>query len=131
MKNLIGRKILNIEFCPSKDLFRISTDQGPLYYEAYGECCSSTYVEWVNHSCMIGATVIFVEDKKAPDHPEYNENFYERVDAYGHTIMHSNGYTDVYSWNVSNGYYSGYLMPILEQDNYSTLAWKPVGDWDV
>lgn len=103
MENLIGLKIKEIRLDVNKEILEFDTDQGTLIYEAYGDCCSSSWIEHLNNLSEPNATVISVEEKDISD--KNSEDGEEKF--YFYTIKTDKGDIDIEMRNSSNGYYGG------------------------
>ena len=74
LKELVGKRIESIDM-ESNEAIRFNTDAGPICYAAYGDCCSSTWVEHVEGvDRLIGATVGATDDIKLPDRGSLHEH---------------------------------------------------------
>lgn len=77
-------------------------------YKALGDCCSGSWIEHIDGlSRLIGNTVFEVVEKEMPQPPQGD---YESLQAYGWTLITTQGYTDIEMRNESNGYYGGWVQ---------------------
>lgn len=109
MKELIGKKVNAVYVGNADEVLLFSTDDGPIAYETYGDCCSETwFADIIGVSALIGGVVRTVEDS-VPEN--YNEDDgrgrQECEEVYGHKITTDKGYVDIVYRNSSNGYYGG------------------------
>lgn len=108
MNELIGNKIDGLWMIGQHTLV-FDTRRGPLGYVTDGECCSETwFADIIGVDCLLGGTVVSVEDLPLDDYNTDDGRGTQEVDrAYGHKITTEKGSCDVVYRNSSNGYYGG------------------------
>lgn len=105
-KLLVGTTLLGVEW--DDDEISFITDKGRLRAYVYGDCCSSTWVESVEHPVRgYPAKVLEVRETELP-WPEPNRE-YDVLSSYGLRVVTENGDLDIDYRNDSNGYYGGSL----------------------
>ncbi len=115
MKDLLGKTINRIFVNENQEKIVFETDQGPIAYEGYGDCCSETwFADFTGVEALLGARIIKVEglDLSAltDDYGNAKDNrTRQEFDAlYGVKFITPQGYADLIYRNSSNGYYGGY-----------------------
>lgn len=111
LKDLIGRKIVDIQINDEKDALKFVFESGlPIWLSAVGDCCSSSWFENLSGvEALIGHTINEVLDREMPPDqdntggPEYGEC----IRFYGWTFVTGYGRADLEMRNSSNGYYGG------------------------
>jgi hypothetical protein len=104
-ENLEGKKILSIEV--NEQLLRFNLPHSAVCYEAYGDCCSSSYIESIdnpeifNDAIFLGAESVSGETKEVSGCEYHKWTFYK--------FKTSKGMATLSFRNESNGYYNGYL----------------------
>ena len=110
---LIGKEIVSFEMDGLGDWIRFHFDKGaPVRLEAYGDCCSRTWIESIDAPLALIGTVVAVEEIEMPDLGSVGTPKHENVDSvryYGLKITTSNGVAVLDYRNDSNGYYGGSL----------------------
>ena len=113
-KALVGKTI--IDYVISKDRGSITftlQDAEPVILDAFGDCCSSTWIESIDMDAALkGGVVGTVEDINMPnlgdiatEHCEYPDS----IAYYGLKIITNKGHSIIDYRNNSNGYYGGSL----------------------
>lgn len=106
---LVGKTIQQYEIGPCGDHIKFTfTDGGSVQLDAYGDCCSTTWVESIDAPEALYGKVLIAEQIDMPDLP-YDENEYECVKFYGLKIVTDKGHAVIDYRNSSNGYYGGSL----------------------
>lgn len=108
MKELIGKKIESI-FIDGKEqeLIKFNTDQGPVVYDTYGDCCSETwFADITGIDALIGHTVMEVE-KVDMGEVDDGRTRQEVDEVYSVKFKTTGGHADIVYRNSSNGYYGG------------------------
>jgi len=105
LKELIGVTIYKVT--KNRDQIILDTDAGQFSLEAYGDCCSTTWIESIdNEDALIGtvqeACNIPMPDLGTPEECECRE-------YYGLKIVTNKGRAVIDYRNDSNGYYGGSL----------------------
>ena len=104
---LIGKTIRAVTLDASRDELTFTTDEAVVRYRAYGDCCSSSWVEHLSDtSAVIGSPVVSVSEY-APDTEVVAESDYDHIQQYGWRIQTAKGGLDIEMRNSSNGYYGG------------------------
>lgn len=114
MNRLIGKTIFSISVGPEKEWIEfIITDGEKFHYDAFGDCCSSSWIESIEDiDNLIGETVISVDAKHIR---RGEEGTYECLEVMNYDINTSKGACTIDFRNASNGYYGGYLEFIESQ----------------
>lgn len=116
---LIGHTVEAVYVNEDKTALAFLTEVGPLVFVAYGDCCSSTWVEHVTLDFKRGE-VTQITYPEMPDDP--NDDRDEVVSCYGANInIGYRGTIAVEYRNGSNGYYGGNMQYTPGQ---SADTWK-------
>lgn len=104
---LKGRTITRVEF-PNETRLIFHTTEGPLAYDAEGDCCSQSWVESIsaNLFAVTDATVREIREKRLTFDGTRQEE--DKVDFV--TLVTDKGYFDIEFRNSSNGYYGGWMQ---------------------
>lgn len=118
MKELIGKKITGLRVNDDQTVLAFDTDQGAVYYIAYGDCCSeSWFADITGVGALIGGTVRMVDEVKMDGYNvDDGRGRQESDQAYGYKITTDKGYADIVFRNSSNGYYGGWLDLLTSQE---------------
>lgn len=106
---LHGKKILSIEW--SEDTLRFNLEGDAVCFEAYGACCSRSYIESLdNPEIFKDATFLSVEsvsgkEKELNDYDVHKWTFYK--------FKTNKGMCTLSFRNESNGYYDGHLERVF------------------
>lgn len=104
-ESLIGKTIQSFKW--DKDKIILHFDDGnEITGEAFGECCSITWLESIDLPNNIAGTLISIEDIPMPNQP-YDKDQYDCLQFYGVKIVTSKGSAVIDYRNSSNGYYGG------------------------
>lgn len=101
----IGKTIESFDWTEDAIVIRF-TDGNEITGEAFGDCCSSTWLESIDLPGNISGTLVAVENIAMPDQP-YDKEKYECLQFYGVKISTSKGSAVIDYRNSSNGYYGG------------------------
>jgi hypothetical protein len=101
----IGKSIASFDWTQDSITIRF-TDGNEITGEAFGDCCSTTWLESIDLPANISGTLVSIEDIGMPDQP-YDEKDYECLQFYGVKITTSKGSAVIDYRNESNGYYGG------------------------
>lgn len=115
MNELIGKKIKKLYI--NEKYLKFDTDQGPVVYEVYGECCShSVFYDFYGVKNLLenGKVIDVSEVELHPDLSKDTKKYQEEIQVYGYQITTESEkfgpVTSVVSFrNYSNGYYGGFL----------------------
>lgn len=130
MAELVGRKISKVLLdSNAQEVLGFETDEGAIYYEAEGDCCSeSWFADIVNFPALDCATVSSVEALHLPQDPKDGRSRQEYDVVYGYLIRTDRGAATVIFRNSSNGYYGGWLERV-EKPNDDTDMKELKGDY--
>jgi hypothetical protein len=111
MKELIGKKILELKVSADESSLIFITDAGSVWYETEGDCCSTSwFADVTGVQALIGGVVVSSEEVSMDS---YNVNDgrgrSEEDQAYGYKLTTDKGYVDIVFRNSSNGYYGGWM----------------------
>ena len=105
---LEGKTITGIKIADDKEALKFETMEGDVIAIAYGDCCSTTWVEHVDLPARgFPAVVQSVEDLSLDKEDEERE--WTFIQFYGLKIVTNNGDIIIDYRNESNGYYGGSL----------------------
>ena len=105
---LVGKKILAVYLAEDKKAIKFDLDGAePIITRADGDCCSSTWIEYIETPENLLGTVAAVEDVDMPDKGSPAE--YDVIAYYGCKITTDKGSCLLDYRNESNGYYGGSL----------------------
>jgi len=113
-KPLIGQPLASVETIDEGEAVRFSLLDGrTLTYDAYGDCCSHSWVEYLTAPDILGVAITDVSEPELPHYPAspvlHDTDDYETIKVY-HTAFHTErGLILVEYRNSSNGYYGGSL----------------------
>src|ERR1700735_534686 len=105
---LIGRTITEVVVAPDKESVEFVTPDERYYFEAYGDCCSDSWIEsieWLDN--LIGEEVISCDEHCIREEADSSKNDY--VKFYNIEIITKKGLCAIDFRNKSNGYYDGDL----------------------
>lgn len=134
MQELKGRVVKRVLVGPAEHVLVFETDQGPISYETYGDCCSETwFADIVGVKELIGATVKDVEDIPLHENclfEEYSQDGRSRQESdafYGVRLITTRGDTNIIYRNSSNGYYGGSISASTQRagDDFKVIE----DDW--
>jgi hypothetical protein len=126
---LVGKKITAVYLAEDGCAIKFDIEGGkPIIARAYGDCCSYTWIEYVETPEHLLGTVQSVKDL-ALDKPdaERDENEGEYIQYYGCKISTEKGSCLLDYRNSSNGYYGGNLEWPGDFNHYgphSKETWK-------
>lgn len=111
MKALLGRKLKSVKVENDREQLVLCFQDGKNYYfNAVGDCCSSTWIEHLEELCEVdGAVLLGVHDSDRVPYGECNEAEYECLQVYHTTFTTDRGEIILEYRNSSNGYYGGSL----------------------
>jgi hypothetical protein len=112
MKRLIGRIIHKITMGESptcqRDSITFHTDDGDFVYDAYGDCCSTSYIHEISDRHVLnGHKVINIVQHEADEFRDVGTA--ESLQVYNYDIVTNKGTCTIDFRNESNGYYGGSL----------------------
>ena len=102
---LIGKSIVSFDWTSDSIMIRFS-DGNEITGEAFGDCCSSTWLESIDLPENISGVLISVTNIDMPEQP-YDEKEHDCLQFYGVKISTSRGSAVIDYRNSSNGYYGG------------------------
>lgn len=115
------------------DNIQFLTDGEQQCYNAYGDCCSSSFFsEILNPQNILGQKItevkeIDLEPGEAPIRKGTSEDDHEQI--YGIHITSEKGTCTIIFRNHSNGYYGGSIMSIHHDIPANTKIWNITEDW--
>lgn len=126
---LIGRVINAVYVAVDGSAIRFDMLDGePIVANAYGDCCSHTWIENVETPENLLGTVSEVEDLDL--HKADKEEDYNLIQFYGCKISTEKGSSTLDYRNESNGYYGGTLSWPGDYDSFtgdiSKVDWKQI-----
>lgn len=112
MEELIGKIIQEICISSDKTVITFKTDQGPISYETYGDCCSHSWIEhFENPESLIGGRVESVESVDMDSWWAGEEDYGDHIKQYGVRLCVAGRSPALLEYrNSSNGYYGGALV---------------------
>jgi hypothetical protein len=127
--NLIGKKVVKVYLSGDKDWIKfVCDDNTVIKAQAYGDCCSNTWIEAVEGVEQIaGKTITRIEDITLRESEEIGE-YGETTQFYGLKIHSDSGYMLIDYRNNSNGYYGGDL--VWEGDYWYNAEEAEAGIWN-
>lgn len=133
MDELLNRIITKVLVSDDQHRIQFVTDQGPINYSLYGDCCSETWFsDILNVSDIINSKVIEVSCLELPDYNCDDGRSRQEVDeVYGYSIKTEKGSCEVIFRNSSNGYYGGSIYHTDKPFDTSEFVeiisddWKP------
>lgn len=110
MKNpLVGKKVLAVYLAEDKQAMKFEVEgAAPIVVRVDADCCSTTWIEYIETPENLIGTVSAVEDLDMPQQ-EYDREKFDCVSFYGCKIHTEKGSTLLDYRNESNGYYGGSL----------------------
>lgn len=111
-KYLQGKKLLKISTNEDEADISFHTAEGMVNFNAYGACCSSSWIETFespSEPCVI------IEVKEIPIPPSFDypktktDNDEEEMEYYFYEVLTDKGSFLIEMRNSSNGYYGGWL----------------------
>ena len=131
---LIGKKVVAVHLAEDKKAIKFDVEGGePIVARADGDCCSQSWIEYVETPENLLGTVVAVEDVDMPDKGSPDE--YEVIAYYGCKIATEKGSCLLDYRNESNGYYGGnlswlgkasYFYGGVYGQNVSKEEWKQI-----
>lgn len=112
-RTLVGKVIKSVWINPHKTEFTLRCEDGDHSFEAYGDCCSSSWIEHITGvTSLTGAKVVSINDvdiETIEEHPEH-----ECLQIYSTQIVFESPHEpiEIEYRNSSNGYYGGSLVSI-------------------
>ncbi|MFE7717545.1 hypothetical protein ACFU44_00715 [Nocardia rhizosphaerihabitans] len=123
---LIGRKVTAVRM--NDDVLIFETDQGPVGFRVWGDCCSHSYFHdfYGLDKLRENGPVIEFNEISLPD-PEPTREYDDCVQAYGYEIVTEHKMfgpqTSVFSFrNSSNGYYGGEMEEFPDWQDITRLV---------
>ena len=109
-KEMVGRTVKQVAISKDKSEITFTFTEGePLVLEAYGDCCSHTYIEGIDTPDNLLGVVRSVEHVDMPE-PRKEKDDCEVTDYYGMRIVTDKGHAVIDYRNDNNGYYGGSLL---------------------
>lgn len=107
---LVGR-ILNKIILNDSTTLIFNTDIGDFVFYAYGDCCSSSWIEHFESPEKPEKIVSFeeIEIDPFPDREPINDDDYDCLQQYFYKVTTDKGMYNIEMRNESNGYYGGNL----------------------
>ena len=119
---LVGKTVVSVEITTDDQALRFTCSDGTTQVAVcYAECCSHTWIEYVESPENLLGTVRSVEDLTLKPGEDNDDGDYEQF--YGCKIYTDKGYCLIDYRNESNGYYGGDLQ--WGEDKYT-----PDEDWE-
>ena len=116
LKPLAGRKLEAVELSDDKERVTFRFTDGPVTYEAEGDCCSHSWIEHITVPPDIAGAEITHWAENEMGEMDRTED-YECIRVYQQSFRTDKGDIILEYRNSSNGYYGGYLRgPIGERD---------------
>ena len=106
---LEGKTISRILIAEDKEALKFETTEGDVIAIAYGDCCSTTWVEHVDLPARGFPALVQSVSNLDLDKPD-EESEYSVIQFYGLKITTNNGDIVIDYRNESNGYYGGDLV---------------------
>jgi hypothetical protein len=123
LQHLVGKRVLHIDVAPDGGSVLFQTDNGPMVFDAEGDCCSRSWIEAIsNAENLIGEVVTKVENRDLPA-PDPQPAKYDCLAVYGNAIHTAKGECLIEYRNDSNGYYGGSLEYRELHDFIATEVW--------
>lgn len=131
MKELIGKKVLELRVSDNQDVLAFVTDDGCVAYRVYGDCCSeSWFADITGVPALLGSVVTNAETVSMEGYNFEDGRCRQDWDeAYGTKLTTDKGYVDIVFRNSSNGYYGG-EMDIVETKTDASGVHFYVRDFD-
>lgn len=108
MKELEGLSIARISMMKDGEGITFWTNTGPVSYYAFGDCCSSSWIEHVEGvDALLYATVTSVESWTPPGNYLPRDTDQSCTKVYGWKFVSNKGWAGLEMRNESNGYYGG------------------------
>jgi hypothetical protein len=112
---LIGKTVVKVEMTTDNEALRFTCSDGTTELAVcYADCCSLTWIEYIEDAENLLGTVVSVEnlELKPGEHVVNDDpdNYNDFVQFYGCKIYTEKGYCLIDFRNESNGYYGGDLM---------------------
>lgn len=116
-KALVGKTLQAVRVSPDQGCMVFICKEGNFFFEAYGDCCSHSYIQDVDGPCK-GKIIAVGETNGGTKEEDYNVIKYHNVvltiEGKGHLIVEFR--------NESNGYYDGNLQLCNERRGWQN--WK-------
>jgi hypothetical protein len=111
MKELIGKKIIELLVSEGESELVFVTNEGTIWYHVEGDCCSNSwFADVTGVSALLGAVVAAAEDVPLDSYDVNDGRGRDESDcAYGYKLTTDKGYVDIVFRNSSNGYYGGWM----------------------
>lgn len=107
---MVGKTIKQVAISKDKSEITFTFAEGePLTLEAYGDCCSHTYIESIDVPDNLLGVVRRVENVDMPE-PRLEKDDFDVTDFYGLRIVTDKGHAIIDYRNDNNGYYGGSLI---------------------
>lgn len=114
--SLVGKIVTNA-FKDAEGRVVFETNAGEVVWDTEGDCCSQSWVEHVDLDLVRGEVLSVREDDLPPEwyaaHPGPPEQ--DSLALYGVTIQSVGGTGTIDFRNESNGYYGGWIFPVLNR----------------
>lgn len=114
LEELIGKSIVSVFVSSDKKLIKFECADGDICYEAYGDCCSESFIELVLRPNVYGEYMLVksVEEVEMPSIivSEYSEHKLYGIKIHVQDEPRDRGHEIFIEFrNTSNGYYGGDL----------------------
>jgi len=118
LKSMVGTVITNLYVSKDAETLTFVDRTGRvIHWVVDGDCCSySWFNDVMGVSALIGKRITKVEDVGEPEGyevSEEDERDHECIQVYGYRITTLGGYVDIVFRNSSNGYYGGWMNPVV------------------
>lgn len=120
---LVNRPLASVEAIEGNEALRFTfTDGTSLTYEAWGDCCSSTWIEHISIPAdLYGSAIFDIVEPELPPHPAASlipeDDRDETIQVYHTAFATDAGHILVEYRNSSNGYYGGGLRGPRKEAN--------------
>lgn len=145
--DFVGKTVTKLEIGDDGGFIRFTFSDGDVAtYNAYGDCCSTTWINDLNGvKSLLGQEIITHERGITDDDDDDDDEDIEEEDDWGQVIQRyaerfrtASGYFDILYRNESNGYYGGSLE-LCGDDDYSwrekpdeQTVWQNItDDWTI
>jgi hypothetical protein len=105
-KDLKNKKIQSIIWDEQNIIF--NTQNGPVEYEAYGDCCSSSFIESLDNEEIFKDSVLESVEAVSGDQKDIDDYYVHKWTFY--KFKTDKGMCTLSFRNESNGYYDGSLV---------------------
>ena len=122
LDTLVGSVIVDIQMTADREKLIFTTSLGKRYvYEAYGDCCSYSWIEHITGMDRLLNQVVLECNKAYLDDEMEQDSDYgsDVIRVYSYTLKTALGSFDIELRNSSNGYYGGSLELVhLEEGDF-------------